>query len=76
MRLLSALKHFGMLVASAVLLAGAVYAQSGALAEGFNTVPVQAPHLSVQLVSDEQPENNDRAQETDNEPQLYNSVAH
>ena len=34
------------------LLAGAsVYAQSGAAANSFNTVPVQVPHLSVQLVS-------------------------
>ncbi len=51
MRLLGRLKHFGLLTASSALLAGVVvYAQS-APANTFNTEPVQAPHLSVQLVS-------------------------
>ncbi len=52
MRFLGKLKHFGLLLASAALLAGAaVYAQSGAPANTLNTEPLQAPHLSVQLVS-------------------------
>ena len=51
MQFLGAMKRFGLLLATVGLLTGAaVYAQSGAPAEGFNTVPVQAPHVSVQLV--------------------------
>jgi thiol:disulfide interchange protein len=52
MRFSGAMKQFGLLLATACLVAGAaVYAQGGAPAEGFNTVPVQAPHVLVQLVS-------------------------
>ena len=51
MRLLGKLKDFGLLTASAALLAGAVVYSQGAPANTFNTEPVQAPHLSVQLVS-------------------------
>ncbi len=52
MRFLGKVKPFGLLMASAVLLVGVVvYAQSGAAVNSFNTVPVHAPHLSVQLVS-------------------------
>ena len=52
-RLLGKLKYFGLLMASAALLAGAAVHMRRAArpANSFNTVPVQAPHLSVQLIS-------------------------
>ncbi len=52
MRLLGELKFRLLLLAGAALCVGvAVYAQSSASVDSFNTVPVQVPHLSVQLVS-------------------------
>ncbi len=52
MQLLGKMKCFALLLVGVCLLAGAtLYAQNGASANSFNTVPVQAPHLSVQLVS-------------------------
>ena len=53
MRFLGAIEAVWAVVGDGLLcLAGtAVYAQGGAPADSFNTVPVQAPHVSVQLVS-------------------------